>query len=1205
MTRSSSSPLSPLPLPLLSLLLLLLSLLSSPVLSQIRFAPLTATITGIYPSVGSYAGGTQVTIRGSGFLRAGTSGSTTVTFGGHTCVESNYYTTDTNYVCTSPSPHTFNSESLAVPVQMSLLGTGYGSTADCQVGGGGCTFTYNFGSTPVLDTVANGVVVAGSVVSYTGLFTGGYYSQYDDLVGEVRCVSGYQLTSPDNLAWAPIGGDMYADVTQTCKAANQTAGRYLFTVSLRPTPDPVSLQPPVLPSVGFGAALANNQTRQVADDGTLYTLVQAPAITGLSLKQGATTGGTLLTLTGTSFSPLCAGVTVSVGQTPATVLNCSLTSIIAQTSASASATALEAAAASAGAYGSPTYAYQPASLGALYSGPPGTFLMLTGLQQSEGVNGAQTISGLLIAPYTASYQFYMTTGASGTFALSTDATPQNAATLLSNAGQTSVLFASTTQVSAWVPLQAGQAYYYTAEVGAWEDSVAVRVHNPATQTSLTSPFLPTDTTAHALYQSFPTSFVLTIAPQVVREVQTLTILGATGGDFQLSDAALTSAIPYPVAGPTDATTLAALANFFWPSSGCYQHPDVTGAAVPASGSKPAGIVWTITFGCPVPGGAGRPSVNIANLNLTGSSSLSLNWARTQVGSAPIGGAYRVGIVLNGVTTWSAPVTAFGGYAKFELQSTLSNLAGSVASVTVLSQTFASLQSLLPGDGLSWTVQVTSTLGDASSLFVFDASALTGTNPTAAIQVVHTGSLDRWYDPIPSDWLATAGDQSQVTLHVNGIRAVCAAAAGGAANVATWLASAVPAVTDCQFIYSPTLVPTLASVSPSTLSLGTVLTLTGTGFDIAAAGDNVVTFVPQFTAYATPPPCAVTSVSATQVVCVVPALASGRYAVQVQVTTAGYLDPTANPPLVTFTPTINTPNPLVLTGSIAGGSLLILTGAGFHPPQSLSFIGNDSFIENATSYSTLGGDVVTVGGQPCTLEDVTFTVLICRVPAASPQVAASVPVVVNGNSVGTFVYSAGATPQVASVTPASVSSAVTTVVTITGSGFTVPSAYPPYFYAADTDNPYHFTLASHASVYDDSLFTQVAVHFGPRACTVLTASDTTITCQITRGAPVNPLSSSIANSPSVYIMGLGYAQVGEALLELALQVNAVSPQMGSINGGQYLTISGAGFIAQSTTSVTIDILSDQQLSDYPSMQLSSVDGGGSMHVMSVAEGGGGV
>ena len=1186
------------PTVVLSLLLLLLSLVLPACLAQVRFLAMTATITGLYPTIGSQMGGTQLTITGSGFLRQGTAGTTTVTLGGASCTEINYYTTDTHFVCVTPSSGTFFEGTATVPVQMTLQGTGYDSTAQCAPGLGQCNFRYLYSSTPFLDTVSAEVVLPGSVVTYSGLLQGNYYSQYDVFVGPSRCVLGWNVASPANQENAGIGGDYYFDVTQTCQVANQTAGRYLFTLAIRPDPDASTLQAPTFPTAGYGAALINNQTLQVTDDGTVYSVVQAPVILGLSYSQGATSGGQLLTLTGLGFTTQCGQVAVTIGQTAAAVVNCSATAIIVQTSASQASNALESAASATGDFGSPTYSYARGSLGASYAGPGVSRLMLGGVAQTVPVVGSKTISGLLTVPYTGTYQFYVISRTAGTFALSTDNTPANQVTLVSftqNGG--SPFWQSAAQISSWVALTAGRSYYYTAACDTWDFSVAVRVHS-AGQTA-TTPFLPTDTTEHALYQSFPTSAILTVAPAITREVQTITVTGATGGYFQLSASIYTADIPIPpTMTPSDPTTIAAIQSFVDQWSGCYggDAPAVGSAASSGSGTVSTGFTWTISFNCPAPVVGTRPSISLANVNLTGAP-IAFHWARTVTPSAPIGGTYRVGFVQGGSTSWSSPIQAFGPYPEFELRAAMANLVGSSASVAVTTYTFASLASLMPGDGYTFTVQVTYVHGDASSLFVFDSSSLTGTAAAATWQVVQAGSLDRFYSPLPSEWSSVAADQNQVSVSVNGVRSVCAAAAGGANNVATFLGSAVPAVTNCQYLYTSALVPTLTSLSSSSGSADAVLTLTGTGFDSNPANNRITFTATGSTVYAAPPPCIPSSASATQLVCTLPAISAGRYQVVVQVTSAGTLASTATPLYYTVSAVYNTPNPLVLTGSIAGGALLVLTGSGFQVPQSLSFVGNDSFVESG-NYSATGGDVVLVGGLPCTLEDVSYTLLICRVPAAQPAVAATVAITINGQATSwTYAYATASTPRVTALTPSSVSSAITTIVTLTGSGFVVPSAYPAFFYAADTDNPFGYSAANAAAVFDDSLFTQVAVHFGSRACIVLTVSATQVTCQITRGAPTDPSLNDLVNSPQLYVMGLGYAQSAEITLEVALQVNSVYPLIGSLNGGQYITISGAGFQAQSTTEVTIDILTDKQLSDYPSMTTSGVR----MHPMSLAQG----
>ena len=60
-----------------------------------QLIPFTPVLNRITPHLGSYAGGTQITIFGSGFLRQGMAGATTVYIGTKICQTIEYYTMDT------------------------------------------------------------------------------------------------------------------------------------------------------------------------------------------------------------------------------------------------------------------------------------------------------------------------------------------------------------------------------------------------------------------------------------------------------------------------------------------------------------------------------------------------------------------------------------------------------------------------------------------------------------------------------------------------------------------------------------------------------------------------------------------------------------------------------------------------------------------------------------------------------------------------------------------------------------------------------------------------------------------------------------------------------------------------------------------------------------------------------------------------------
>ena len=1181
-----------LPRPVLLALLFLSSLCHLPiVLSQVL--AYEALITGVYPSVGSTAGGTRVTIVGSGFLRAGTSGSTTVTIGGQTCAEVPYYTTDSTFICDTPPG------SGTEPLQMTLLGTGYGQYAVCQyTQNTGCNFVYSISSTPNLDLIYTPAVMAGQQLVYSGFLYGNYYSQYLNRIGGALCNLAPSFnTSLDN---AGIGGSMYGDVTQQCTVSDQAAGRYLFSINILPAPDATTGMQLPFPVVGYGNGTSNTMNFKVDDTtGAIYNVVQLPVVTGLSVKLGASTGGQLVTITGTSFSTDCTALQVTIGWSLATVVSCSLDSIVVLTTPTTGSNVRETAAAALGTYGGTGYAYGVGSTGYVWYYQNVPSLALLGLQQQTALYGEQSMAGILIVPYTASYQFLLTSRDTASFSLSNSTVPAFQKTILSfgaGVGGGDIYFANAAiQQSAWITLQANTPYYWSATLNTFLFSVAVRIHNPShTGSSLNTPFLPTDTSSERMYESFPTILYITIAPTVVREVQTITITGATGGYFQLTANGIAGEVPFPSSTPNDPATLAGIQAAADANSGCYIASVVAaGAFATATQSLASGVAFSVTFECPTT--APRALMSVQNINLTTSGTLSFTVTRTQNPSVALGGSFRAGFTAPGASTvWGSLITY--GTTITTAMSTAAAAAQQTVDIILRDSDYLHGESQEIGDGFFYYVQVRSPLGDTSGFWTFDHSELTGTSPAITVSVIQQGSLDRFYNPIPADWTSITADQNQVTVSVDGLRSVCATGANGA-NIQSWLQTTVPSVADCQFLQDTSLVPTITAISASSVGAGTLLTLTGTGFDKTAA-NNIVSFTPTFTAYTSFPTVAATTTTAASLVFQVPHLSAGQYRVSVQVITVGRTDPNAAPVYLTFTATYNTPNALTLTGSVAGGALLIVTGSGFHIPQLLSFSGNDSFVETA-NYSALGGDSVQIGGNTCVLEDVSFTMLICRVPAPIPQAASTAAITINGATLGTYTYSTSATPQVTSVSPAQVSAAVTTIVTITGSGFTVPASYPSFFFSVDSDNPYNFTAVGHATTYDNTLFAEFAVHLNSLSCQVLTASATQITCQLTRSPP-NPLNTQLTVAPTVYVMGQGYAQIGESTVELALQVNSVSPTIGSLQGGQYVTITGAGFVSQSTTSVTIDILTNKQLSDYPSMSTQSVTSH-AMRVMSLAEG----
>ncbi len=213
-------------------------------------------VTGITPTSGPAAGGTVVTISGTGFT-----GATGVTFGGNAATAVNC-STDTTCTATSP-PGTANT-TVHVNV-ITAAGTSPSTANDL--------FTYNgVTALPVVDSVtpSSGPTSGGQVVTIGGANLSGGSVDFGTIPGtSVTC------TDSSCTATTPPGTAGTVDVHVTTTAGTSAAN------------------PP-------------------ADS---YTYVAGPAVTGVTPSSGPTAGGTPVTITGTD---LCGATAVDFGTTPVT-----------------------------------------------------------------------------------------------------------------------------------------------------------------------------------------------------------------------------------------------------------------------------------------------------------------------------------------------------------------------------------------------------------------------------------------------------------------------------------------------------------------------------------------------------------------------------------------------------------------------------------------------------------------------------------------------------------------------------------------------------------------------------------------------------------------------------------------------------------------------------------------------------------------------
>ncbi|XP_013401885.1 LOW QUALITY PROTEIN: fibrocystin-L-like [Lingula anatina] len=201
-----------------------------------------------------------------------------------------------------------------------------------------------------------------------------------------------------------------------------------------------------------------------------------------------------------------------------------------------------------------------------------------------------------------------------------------------------------------------------------------------------------------------------------------------------------------------------------------------------------------------------------------------------------------------------------------------------------------------------------------------------------------------------------------------------------------------------------------------------------------------------------------------------------------------------------------------SGSVAGGTLLTLTGDGFS--------------------GDLGDKVVRVGNTECPVVSANYTSIICR---TDPQMAftGNVTVTISGRITSVcptddciFEYSDQQTPTLTSVSPVTLQGSGTQV-SLKGSKFGTNTA-------------------------------AVDITVGGVTCVIDTISDTEISCTLGY-APVG-------NQPLVvYISPMGYPQSTAVVsLESVPLLQSVTPNQGSTQGGTNLTIFGAGFVEGMTT-----------------------------------------
>ncbi|KAM6974364.1 PKHD1 like 1, tandem duplicate 1, partial [Tautogolabrus adspersus] len=325
--------------------------------------------------------------------------------------------------------------------------------------------------------------------------------------------------------------------------------------------------------------------------------------------------------------------------------------------------------------------------------------------------------------------------------------------------------------------------------------------------------------------------------------------------------------------------------------------------------------------------------------------------------------------------------------------------------------------------------------------------------------------------LPADLLRVPEPKTQVMVLINDIISMCSG--------------------DCGYEYSVEKTPVLTGISPTKGSnvLGTLLTVNGTGF----SDEHADIFVGSTR-------CHVEQITDTTQVCRLGSSGAGTYRVSVSFPSLGNTSsPGGQMFYFTYLASVSSFSPL--SGSLAGGTLLTVTGYGFSQDST-----------------------VTVGGKGCTVIDASDTELKCKTPAGSAG-SETVVVMVGNMSLtasSSFTYDNDLTPQISSMSPNTAYVTGEQVLTVTGSNLGGP----------DNDS---------------------VVLVGTKKCMIVQWTTTDIQCTL----PVLP--------PGVYkvyvqVGNNGYPQTSGVSTDIKyiLEIHHVSPTFGSLFGGTRLTISGSGF-----------------------------------------------
>jgi len=547
--------------------------------------------------------------------------------------------------------------------------------------------------------------------------------------------------------------------------------------------------------------------------------------------------------------------------------------------------------------------------------------------------------------------------------------------------------------------------------------------------------------------NMPSVQLLSITPaHLLREVQRVTITGTpTSGSIVFTYKGKSSAkVAWPSTGSKwkCGDILSAMGNLGIVSLGCTV---VVGPGVAYDFSF--NYAWTDTRG-----------LIGANVGSALPAGLSAATTQTVKPSKPLTGTYR--LTWKTVSTAAIPLQTSANALETQLNANFTEFGGNLLVAGSANADGVQLQFIF-GDSLNPTGVVPLLSAIAAVVGGADEG-----EPVVTVTEAIPASTNQFWWAVPSEFYRTIENYPVLRVYTASQPAVCRG--------------------NCAFQYQVN--------SPTVNSVTYAASVTMSGVDLPAACDVLSVSIGGTN-------CPVTSCTTTSIVCSQGTGLVGTYTPKVRVAGSGLAVLASGLATVTYTLAITSVSPAV--GSVGGGTLLTIIGAGFLP---------------ALDYPGVT-QTVKVGDSNCAVQTTAGATITC---ITSPQTTTSALTLTVGTATTTssgFSYDPASSPTIANVSPSYASTIVKTTLTITGTNFNASASG------------------------------SISVFVGIAECYVTASSSTSITCNLLGG----PKGSGLM---VVRIPGKGNA-VRENY-PLVFQITGVTPAIGSINGGTLLTLAGNGF-----------------------------------------------